>query len=49
MKWLITGGCGFIGTALISELVAEGGHSIRVFDNLTVGTREDLSKFCSYD
>jgi len=30
MKWLITGGCGFIGTSLIRHLVAEGGHRIRV-------------------
>ena len=43
MKWLITGGCGFIGRALIAELLAEGGHQVRVFDNLTVGTRDDLA------
>ncbi len=49
MKWLITGGCGFIGTALIKRLVAEGGHSIRVVDNLSVGTREDLASCCEYE
>ncbi len=43
MKWLITGGCGFIGTGLIRELLAEGGHSVRVFDSLLVGSRDDLS------
>ncbi len=43
MKWFITGGCGFLGSSLIKRLVAEGGHSIRVLDNLSVGTREDLS------
>lgn len=43
MKWLITGGCGFIGRALIRRLLAEGGHQIRVFDNLSVGSREDLA------
>ncbi len=42
MNWLITGGCGFLGTALIRDLVAEGGHAIRVVDNLAVGAREDL-------
>ena len=43
MNWLITGGCGFIGTALIRSLKEEGGHGIRVVDNLAVGDREDLA------
>lgn len=43
MNWLITGGCGFIGRALIRDLVAGGGHRIRVYDNLSVGSREDLA------
>ena len=43
MNWLITGGCGFLGTSLIRQLVTEGGHWIRVIDNLSVGTRDDLA------
>src|SRR3954452_23357359 len=43
MNWLVTGGCGFIGTALIRTLMQEGGHRVRVVDNLAVGTREDLA------
>ncbi|PCJ18116.1 MAG: epimerase [SAR86 cluster bacterium] len=43
MKWLITGGCGFIGTSLIRTLQDEGGHYIRVLDNLSTGTRDDLA------
>jgi len=43
VNWLITGGCGFIGTALIRTLMEEGGHAVRVVDNLAVGTREDLA------
>ena len=43
MNWLVTGGCGFIGTALIRSLMEEGGHAVRVVDNLSVGTREDLA------
>ena len=43
MKWLITGGCGFIGTSLVRTLQAEGGHYIRVLDNLSTGTRDDLA------
>ncbi len=47
-NWLITGGCGFIGTSLIKKLVEEGGHNIRILDNLSVGTEKDLSKICNY-
>jgi len=43
VNWLITGGCGFIGTALVRSLRQEGGHAIRVVDNFAVGTREDLA------
>ena len=41
LNWLVTGGCGFIGTALIQALEDE--HGVRVVDNLTVGDREDLA------
>jgi UDP-glucose 4-epimerase len=44
VNWLITGGCGFIGVALARSLVEEGGHSVRVVDNLSVGEREDLAR-----
>ncbi|MDQ4129347.1 MAG: GDP-mannose 4,6-dehydratase [Actinomycetota bacterium] len=48
MNWLITGGCGFIGTALIRSLMEEGGHGVRVVDNLAVGAREDLASVCDF-
>ncbi len=44
MKWLITGGAGFIGVNLIRYLLQEGGHEIRVFDDLSVGTLESLAE-----
>lgn len=49
MNYLITGGCGFIGINLISRLLDESGnHKIRVIDNLSVGTMEDLGSVCNY-
>jgi len=48
MNWLITGGCGFIGTSLIKTLINENNHNIRVLDNLTTGTRGDLLEVCKY-
>lgn len=49
MNWLITGGCGFIGTALIRALLREGGHAVRVLDNLGTGTRGDLARVAPYE
>lgn len=48
MNWLITGGCGFIGRNLIRNLQDEGGHRIRIIDNLSVGSREDLDTVCTF-
>lgn len=42
-KILITGGCGFLGTALVRRLRAAGCESIRIVDNLSTGTRADLA------
>ncbi|MCS3856615.1 nucleoside-diphosphate-sugar epimerase [Salinibacter ruber] len=45
MKWLITGGCGFIGRNLIRHLLrGDEQHFVRVLDNLSVGTRVDLKR-----
>ena len=43
MKWLVTGGCGFIGSTLIRRLLTEG-HSVRVVDNLSVGSARQLPR-----
>ena len=48
LNWLITGGCGFIGVNLVRLLQAEGGHKIRLFDNLEVGSREDLQRVSDF-
>lgn len=41
MRYLVTGGCGFIGSHLCDRLLAEG-HEVRVLDDLSSGKREQL-------
>jgi UDP-glucose 4-epimerase len=38
-KYLITGGCGFIGSHLADALLAEGGNQVTILDNLSSGSR----------
>ena len=48
-NWLITGGCGYIGTSLIEKLLEKDPSiNIRVLDNLSVGKEEDLKEVCKY-
>ena len=41
MNYLVTGGCGFIGSHLCDALV-EQGHNVRVLDNLSSGSTINL-------
>jgi UDP-glucose 4-epimerase len=43
-RWLITGGCGFIGCNLVRHLLADGGYQIRILDNLEAGGPERLEQ-----
>ena len=43
MKLLVTGGAGFIGSHL-SEQLLESGHSVIALDNLSTGSKENISK-----
>lgn len=43
--YLVTGGCGFIGSHLCDRLIAQG-HRVRVLDNLSTGRRDQLDPAC---
>ena len=47
MRWLVTGGCGFIGANLIADLRAAGGHQLRVLDDGSAGA--DSLRACGVD
>ncbi|MCP4077408.1 MAG: NAD-dependent epimerase/dehydratase family protein [Gammaproteobacteria bacterium] len=40
-KFLVTGGCGFIGSHLVDSLIDDG-HHVRVLDNLSTGKLENI-------
>ena len=42
MRTLVTGGAGFIGSALVDRLVADG-HEVTVLDDLSTGRLENLA------
>lgn len=42
MHYLVTGGCGFIGSHLVDYLIRQG-HSVRILDNLLSGNKKFLN------
>ncbi|MFK8078840.1 MAG: NAD-dependent epimerase/dehydratase family protein [Granulosicoccus sp.] len=49
LNWLVSGGCGFIGRNLVSALLeADASANIRIYDNLSVGSSQELDAICDY-
>ena len=49
MRWLVTGGCGFIGRNLVRRLISRHDLTLRIVDNLTVGTAEKLAFITDFE
>lgn len=47
MKYLVTGGAGFIGSNLVKRLLGDG-HEVVVVDNLSTGNVDNLPKDCTF-
>lgn len=41
MKYIVTGGCGFIGSNIVSKLISDG-HSVAVIDNLSSDAHDEF-------
>jgi len=48
MRYLITGGAGFIGSHIVRRLFSEQGTEIIVLDNLAVGKRKNVPDGCQF-
>jgi UDP-glucose 4-epimerase len=46
-KYVVTGGAGFIGSALVRGLIARGGGEIHAIDNLLTGSKQNLKQVWS--
>ena len=47
MKYLVTGGCGFIGSHLAERLIADG-HHVTVLDDLSTGKRANVASIAEH-
>jgi UDP-glucose 4-epimerase len=48
MRWLITGGCGFIGRNLLRQALGDSNAAFRIVDDVSTGTRDDLRSVADF-
>ncbi len=48
MKYLVTGGCGFIGSHLVERLISDG-HEVVILDNLSTGKLDNVAHLTPSD
>ena len=47
MKYIVTGGAGFIGSNLVDKLVLNG-HEVHILDNFSTGKKENCNSKAIY-
>ena len=47
MRYLVTGGAGFIGSHIVDELI-KSGHEVLIIDSLVTGKKENLNPLAKF-
>jgi UDP-N-acetylglucosamine 4-epimerase len=48
MRFLVTGGAGFIGSHIVEYLIKKGAGKVRILDNFSTGSPENIDEFRAY-
>ena len=47
MKYVVTGGAGFIGSNLVNELLSDG-HEVHIIDDLSTGQKRNINPLATF-